>query len=223
MPENIPSLPVFRRQQKSGQPVTEPDLSAPPAVTNPIIRQPVNQPVITPYISISHPEAQTDPAYAYATLWQRTVSELIDDLVVCTINFLLYFIITFILTITSVLMPNGKLDDLLITISIQASNTLFWLFIPIYFAYRILAILKSGQTIGKKLLGIEVVSDTDQKFLSAGQVIYRETLAKTATLLSLGTGIILMYKDGKSQMLHDRIAHTSVIQSHRTVVKNLFG
>ena len=69
----------------------------------------------------------------------------------------------------------------------------------------------NGQTIGKKVLGIKVVSASGAKldYLKA----FIRTISKILSTIALGLGYLWMLWDGKSQTWHDKIADTYVVEA----------
>ncbi len=66
-----------------------------------------------------------------------------------------------------------------------------------------------GQTIGKMAAGIRVVAD-DQLIMDPARAI-RRTLTSAVSLASLGLGLIPALLDPDRRALHDRVAHTHVV------------
>jgi uncharacterized RDD family membrane protein YckC len=85
------------------------------------------------------------------------------------------------------------------------------LFVSFIFAYYFFPLFASGETVGKKLFRVRVVSETDDGELSFVQVIGRECAGKVLSLLSFGYGFLgaLNRKDRKT--FHDRLFSTRVI------------
>jgi len=66
-----------------------------------------------------------------------------------------------------------------------------------------------GQTIGKMAAGIRVVAD-DQLIMDPARAV-RRTLTSAVSLASLGLGLIPALLDPDRRALHDRVAHTHVV------------
>ena len=75
--------------------------------------------------------------------------------------------------------------------------------------YYYLPTLFFGQTLGKKAVGIEVISEG--KHRSAFAILVRETLGKFLSLASLGAGFLMAIVHPKRKTLHDLISKTSVV------------
>src|SRR5579872_1149250 len=71
---------------------------------------------------------------------------------------------------------------------------------------------KMGQTLGKKALGIKVVT-TRGKTPSTGNFFLREIVGKFVSGLILGIGYLMVIWDSKKQGLHDKIASTYVVKA----------
>ncbi|OGG05058.1 hypothetical protein A2Z33_07300 [Candidatus Gottesmanbacteria bacterium RBG_16_52_11] len=203
MPDSVGQLPVFHRSQA----VTEPAPAA-PAISPPLPKSGETHPAV-------NTSAETDGQNTrYASLIERTVSELIDMLVVCLMNFVIYLVLTVALTIIANFSGKGAISDLLTQASINSSNFLFWLFIPLYFVYKTVDTIKTGRTVGKRLTGIMVMSETGS--ITLNQAIIREFAGKLFTLATCGIGILMMLRSPKSQMLHDMLAKTTVVRTGNT-------
>lgn len=70
--------------------------------------------------------------------------------------------------------------------------------------------LWQGETPGKRVLGIRVVS-SDQSGLSLGRIILRETLGKFLSAILFGIGYFMMPFTKRKQALHDKLAGTFVV------------
>lgn len=70
-------------------------------------------------------------------------------------------------------------------------------------------LFNKGQTIGKKLMKIKVVSENGN--LSIYQVFFRETIGRMLSILTFGIGYLLIFFDKKKRSLYDKIAQTLVI------------
>ena len=81
--------------------------------------------------------------------------------------------------------------------------------IPIFF-YFVAPTCLGGQTLGKRVVGIKVVSESKTP-ISAWQAVKREMIGKFLSVMTLGLGIITMLFDAKRRTLHDRVAGTVVL------------
>lgn len=73
-------------------------------------------------------------------------------------------------------------------------------------------IIWNGQTPGKKLMGIRIVSYPDYQPLSASQAWIRYLIGYTASTLILGFGFVMIAFREDKRGLHDLISGTCVIQ-----------
>lgn len=83
---------------------------------------------------------------------------------------------------------------------------LFWIL-----GYMPLAIYFLATTLGKKVLGLKVVS-YDREKLKFFQVLLREWWGKFLSLAPLGLGFIWLAWDKRKQTWHDKLAGTLVIK-----------
>ncbi len=78
--------------------------------------------------------------------------------------------------------------------------------------YFVVPVYHSGQTLGKKIMKIKVVSTKeDESDLGIGQVIYRETFGKIVSFMCLGLGYLNMLWSKDKKTWHDKMAGTEVI------------
>lgn len=85
----------------------------------------------------------------------------------------------------------------------------FLLSLLIFQFYIIRPIQKTGQTLGKKLLGIQIVFETIEP--SAWTIIKREFIGKFLSLLPLYLGFFWAIIDPKKRTFHDMIAMSEVV------------
>jgi uncharacterized RDD family membrane protein YckC len=86
-----------------------------------------------------------------------------------------------------------------------------WLYVIMWMGYNIVMINMSGQTFGKKLLGIKVVGE-DGKKLTLLQTIARETIGRFLSTVFFEIGYLWMIFDKNRQTWHDMLAKTIVIK-----------
>ncbi|SRR5258708_815147 len=77
--------------------------------------------------------------------------------------------------------------------------------------YNWIATSLYGQTLGKKLFGLKVVSNNNSK-ITWGQAFLREVIGKFASGIVIGLGFVWILFDEKRQGWHDKIAETQVFQ-----------
>ncbi len=141
-----------------------------------------------------HKEMNTQEV-KYAGFWMRFWAYLLDLLVIASINGIVVY-------------PVFRVLDL----SLNDSN----MFAPvsvvtalIFYAYFVLMTRFFGQTLGKMVFGLRVISLKDQK-LSWGAIMFREWIGRFIS----GTILILYVVVGflpKKQGIHDLFADTTVI------------
>jgi len=73
--------------------------------------------------------------------------------------------------------------------------------------YEIMFTAANGQTIGKMVMGLRVVSDEDED-----RVSFRQATVRALLMLPLGAGLVAAFS-GSGQAVHDRMAHTRVVQA----------
>ena len=73
--------------------------------------------------------------------------------------------------------------------------------------YEIMFTAANGQTIGKMLMGLRVVSDED-----ADRVSLRQATVRALLMLPLGAGLVAAFSE-TGLAVHDRVAHTRVVQA----------
>ena len=85
----------------------------------------------------------------------------------------------------------------------------------VFMIYAILMLNYYGATLGKRLLGIKVVSENGKR-PSILDLIIRESIGKFLSTIVLGLGFILAGFDKKKQGWHDKLAKTVVVYDKRT-------
>jgi len=139
--------------------------------------------------------------YKYAGFWIRFLSFLIDFLLFLNIA-TVYTWISFYVS-ANTLLKGGFIIPLL--------STAFLLFVfVLYLSCRLLIIWKFGITLGKKILGLKIVSEEDDK-LSLYKVLMREIAGKTISSVIIMAGFVMAGFSDKKQALHDKIAKTIVV------------
>ena len=83
--------------------------------------------------------------------------------------------------------------------------------------YFILMTYYSGNTIGKKIMNLRVVSGKSNH-MTWMQVIYRETIGRFLSGVIYGVGYLLILGDPDKRALHDRLADTKVIYAKKMTV-----
>lgn len=156
--------------------------------------QPASQPLETQPLA-AQPAGESAVAQTqikYAGFWIRWVANFIDGLVLIIPNIIAGLIIKFV--------NFGAVQSVLTSIS---GLLVSWV-------YFILMTNKYQATLGKKAVGIKVLSDKSEN-LTLGQVILRETIGKLISMVILFIGYIMAGFTKRKQALHDKIASTVVV------------
>jgi uncharacterized RDD family membrane protein YckC len=144
----------------------------------------------TPISAVPPPVAPTSPQIKYAGFWIRGIAVFIDGVVLIIINVVI---------------------GLLAAISASSISSYGWILsILISWAYFIVMTNNSQATIGKKAVGIIVVS-TDLTPPTIGQIILRETVGRIVSGIILGIGYLMAAFTPRKRALHDMMASTLVI------------
>lgn len=167
--------------------------------------------------------------YALAGLWPRLIARFLDIVVVALLNVLVngWFAYQWLRDFIPLLRqafrdplapqphPPDRLSQLTWTMLIIA--TALWL------AYEVPAIGNSGQTLGKRIMGIRVVRLDSMEQVGLGRAFQRWARLGLWTPLwgCWGFGLVLQFIDSLSpvfdvklhQALHDRTARTVVVQA----------
>ena len=133
------------------------------------------------------PPGADAPVVEYMGFWIRLAAALIDGVLLGIVN----FIVGWALGLGE--NPVAGLLNLAIT----------W-------AYHVAFIAARGQTIGKMLLGIQVV-DYRGSIPGIGSVLLRETVGKLLSLIALFIGYLWAAWDPEKRAWHDHIAGTWVV------------
>lgn len=128
----------------------------------------------------------------YAGFWIRFLAVILDGLVLLPIVILLDIVIF------------GTVN----TSNIGASA----LQVVIQWTYYIAFTHYNQATVGKRLLGLYVVSE-DGTHLSLGRIIFRETIGKIISIIILGIGYMMAGFTGKKQALHDKMVGSIVVSN----------
>lgn len=146
---------------------------------------------------------QTVPVIGFG---RRLVANLIDMVVVGTLTFVavigLSFIIILIDSFTAYKYPDRELP---------VDTMALWLGLLVSVIYFIGYWTKSGQTVGKLVLGIRIIRP-DGSALSWGRAVLRY-VGYLISGLVLSLGFLWLAFDRKRQGWHDKIANTVVVQA----------
>lgn len=146
------------------------------------------------------PVASSEQEVRYAGFWIRYVALLLDGLILG--GGLVIFIIGMI-----ILFPANSADEFMPAKYMWLYVILYWLILWGYFIYFTYT---KGATLGKRALGLQVVSANSEK-LTLEKVIIRETIGRFISHILLDIGYIVAAFTAKKQSLHDTMAGTYVI------------
>ena len=142
------------------------------------------------------------PQLAYGSFWERLGASIIDGLILLVPTF-------FIGLATGHSMFTSYRGGLF-TYYASVDN---WISIAVNWLYY--ALMESGPmqaTLGKRALGLKVVSDKDGGRISFGQATGRY-FGKIISMLILCIGYLMVLWDEKKQALHDKMASTLVVKA----------
>ncbi|WP_241657870.1 RDD family protein [Anaerobacillus alkaliphilus] len=141
---------------------------------------------------------QDDKGYRYAGFWMRLWAYLLDLLVIASINGILITPLSAIGNFREVELAFFNVEVILMAV--------------VTFLYFLLLTKKWGQTIGKRVLGLKVISQNEHT-LTWTSLIFREIVGRYILQAFLITytlyGIVAFQK--KKQGIHDLIGETYVI------------
>jgi len=149
----------------------------------------------------------------YVGFWTRGVACIIDGVLTSIVGWICFFILFGILSWTQIF-SIGSISQLSmgkVFSSFQAQviegafEFVFYLFYYTYFQY------KFGKTLGKKLLGIKVVSEDTGDLMTLKQSALR-TISTFFSMIILGVGYLMAAYHPRKKSLHDLIAKTVVIK-----------
>ena len=98
------------------------------------------------------------------------------------------------------------------------SDRTIWLFAIVFAGLNAVVLpIFIGQTIGKMLTGIRIVT-IDGSPVGFGRVFMRQTFGYVLTLATLGLGFIISGVNGSGRALHDFLTGTVVVRASKRVV-----
>jgi uncharacterized RDD family membrane protein YckC len=139
--------------------------------------------------------------YHYAGFWLRFVAHLIDFTLLNGIELLLESILSKLFDITAF---NQQVFGMLFSLGFY-----YWYFC----VYQV----KTGTTLGKKLLGIYVIDEKSGRLMSTRQAIYRMS-SYLLSYLIIGCGFLMAAFHPQKKGLHDLLAGTVSVVRNR--IKN---
>lgn len=146
-----------------------------------------------------------------AGFFVRLAAYLIDSVIV---GIALAFVVQLPIWISTLAAPDNFLvRDFIFTYSIK--DIVIYLLSAMYF---VVLTYKTGETIGKKVLHIKVVSAEDRK-LTLFEVIYRETVGRFLSELIVCAGYFMVGIHKEKRGLHDLLSDTKVVYCHKKTVE----
>ncbi|HHY72718.1 MAG TPA: RDD family protein [Bacillus bacterium] len=139
----------------------------------------------------------------YAGFWIRFYAYLIDLVVVGSLNRIIIYPILRWLDVSI------SETSMLSTVAISTALVMFVYFVVMTKIW--------GQTLGKMILGLKVISEKDAE-LSWGTVLFRELIGKFISKTVLFLGFITISFTSKKKGWHDFFADTIVIQERKGFV-----
>jgi uncharacterized RDD family membrane protein YckC len=145
--------------------------------------------------------AQPEEQPKFAGFWIRVGANLIDSLFLLGVSYLIF---------NPIRRSLGYTPEMLSPVD--------YIEFAVDMLYMVLLTWWTGQTLGKMLLGIRVVSarkSEGRKQLTLGQVLLREVIGKLLSAIVLGLGYLWVAWNPKKQGWHDLIAKTYVIRERK--------
>jgi|SRR3989344_2422311 len=135
----------------------------------------------------------------YVGFWRRFVAALLDGLILTAFNFLIGFVFGF---------SGDSGSGASFSSSSPMANVAS---LVVWIGYVVFYQAQSGQTLGKKVMGIKVVTLDGQK-PSVVTFFLRDVIGKLVSGIILLIGYLWVIWDSKKQALHDKIASTYVVR-----------
>jgi uncharacterized RDD family membrane protein YckC len=139
---------------------------------------------------------EDDQSQGLATGNQRLVAILLDGIFSTALTKLVFVLL-------ERMMPSGPKGP--------SHGALIILQYAIYFCYWIFPLYGEGQTLGKKIMGLKVVSDHGDGPLGFGQVLGRELVGRTISAILLCYGYVGAFNRKDRKTFHDRMFSTHVV------------
>jgi uncharacterized RDD family membrane protein YckC len=141
---------------------------------------------------------------------QRLMAQILDCSLLCLINVLFMAFFLFTIIGWDIIFSDFFSMSLLKSQILYSKMTFFFLFLLISFSYFVYFLWKDGQTIGKMLLNIQVVSEEGEP-LGLFRVLCR-TVLLPVSFLFLGLGVLWILFEKNRQAWHDKICRTFVVK-----------
>lgn len=137
-----------------------------------------------------------------ATFIQRAVAILIDGILISIFS----QIVTLILSFATATIAGSATE---VGAFLQIAVAIISSFFICPYVYYVIPIEKSGQTLGKQVMKIKIVTTVAGETLNVKKIIYREFIGKLVSSLIFGLGYIVVLFGKKSW--HDNMANTRVV------------
>ena len=160
--------------------------------------------VVEPKITVVNSEVK------YAGFWIRWVALIVDNFIVSVAMFIFIFAMVSIWGLSGLAKDVSSVFGVLSKVIGFGIPFVILLSFLIPWIYFIVMTNKKGATLGKKILGLKVVSETGEK-LSLGKIILRETIGKFVSGLIFSIGFLMAAFTEKKQGLHDKMAGSLVV------------
>ncbi len=144
------------------------------------------------------------PSLIYGGFWRRGIALFIDGLIIAPVHLLLWLLFMSLIADN----PRNFLAYLI------GYSILSAMVNPFYFAS---SHSSSGQTLGKKAMGVKVLGE-DEQLISFGRAFVRELLAKPISGIILGLGFMWAGWDPRKQAWHDKLCGTVVKRKNPLVL-----
>ncbi len=182
-----------------------------PSPLPPLQQTPISTPVTQPPPPSSASQQQT-----YAGFWLRLTALFIDILVIA----IALLIIIMPLSKLGILGESARQGPVLIEVGQKTTvngqsgtaSTVVETIIAVLLLASIIGNAFFGTTVGKKILGLKIVDDQNNKPKPIKLIIRSVVKILLSTILLMG-GFLMVAFDGKKQALHDKIAGTYVVKT----------
>ena len=138
-----------------------------------------------------------------AGFWPRLAAYALDRLILCVVLLFVRIPGWF---------SSGDFYSQAVFFTFTAMDILRWVLISLYF---VILTAGGGATLGKKAMGLRVVSSETGEKPSFLLVLYRETVGRYLSRI-LYAGYFLVAVDSEKRGLHDRICDTAVVYTQRS-------
>lgn len=139
-----------------------------------------------------------------AGFFTRLVASLIDGFLL----FIIQFVVGMVFMFGPVALLKGQNLGFLIFLPVLQFISQLVITMYYYGVYQ----HNTGQTVGKKVMGIKVVDAVTGQTPTVGKFLLRDILGKIISAFTFTIGYLMVIWDSKKQALHDKVAGTVVIK-----------